>query len=73
MLLYYMYHNQGDNYENTDNDQTNVVGQYSFMNVGADPKMLQLAMSNFGLASESNYPISNIEEMQGSKANQNNT
>ena len=72
-LNYYMYHNQGDNYENTDNDQTNVVGQYSFMNVGADPKMLQLAMSNFGLASESNYPISNIEEMQGSKANQNNT
>ena len=72
-LNYYMYHNQGDNYENTDNDQTNVVGQYSFMNVGADPKMLQLAMSNFGLASESNYPISNIEEMQGSKENQNNT
>ena len=72
-LNYYMYHNQGDNYENTDNDQTNVVGQYSFMNVGAEPKMLQLAMSNFGLASESNYPISNIEEMQGSKANQNNT
>ena len=50
-LNYYMYHNQGDNYENTDNDKTNVVGQYSFMNVGADPKMLQLAMSNFGLAS----------------------
>ena len=38
---------KGDKYENTDNDQTNVIGKYSFTDVGADPRMLQLAMSNF--------------------------
>ena len=72
-LNYYMYHNKGDKYENTDNDQTNVIGKYSFTDVGADPRMLQLAMSNFGLASETIYPISKITTMQGSKEDQNNT
>ncbi|WP_370785143.1 Ig-like domain-containing protein [Faecalibacillus intestinalis] len=72
-LNYYMYHNKGDKYENTDNDQTNVIGKYSFTDVGADPRMLQLAMSNFGLASETSYPISKITTMQGSKEDQNNT
>ena len=72
-LNYYMYHNKGDKYENTDSDQTNVIGKYSFTDVGADPRMLQLAMSNFGLASETSYPISKITTMQGSKEDQNNT
>ena len=72
-LNYYMYHNKGDKYENTDNDQTNVIGKYSFTDVGADPRMLQLAMSNFGLASETIYPISKITTIQGSKEDQNNT
>ena len=72
-LNYYMYHNKGDKYENTDNDQTNVIGKYSFTDVGADPRMLQLAMSNFGLASETSYQISKITTMQGSKEDQNNT
>ena len=72
-LNYYMYHNKGDKYENTDNDQTNVIGKYSFTDVGADPRMLQLVMSNFGLASETIYPISKITTMQGSKEDQNNT
>ena len=69
-LNYYMYHNSGDIYNNTDNDQTLVTDSYNYTTVGADPRSIQLALDNFGLAEETSYPFANIENMNGDKVNQ---
>ena len=72
-LNYYMYNNKGDTYSNIDNDKTIIGDKYTYLSVGADPRSVQFALSNFGLANESSYPLSQIETMNGSKTDQYNT
>lgn len=71
-LTYYMYHNNGDPYTNTDGDQTTVAGDYR--RIGTDPRSVELALSTFGLAEENRYPESMLNsDISGSKEDQYNT
>ena len=73
-LTYYMYNNTGDPYSNTDGDNTIVASGYDYRKIGADPRAVELALSTFGLAEESKYPESLLNNgMSGTKADQYNT
>ena len=73
-LTYYMYNNTGDPYSNTDRDKTIVASGYDYRKIGADPRAVELALSTFGLAEESKYPESLLNNgMSGTKADQYNT
>ena len=73
-LTYYMYNNTGDPYSNTDEDRTIVTSPKGYAGVGADPRAVELALSTFGLAEESGYPESLLNNgMSGTKADQYNT
>ena len=73
-LTYYMYNNTGDPYSNTDGDNTIVASGYDYRKIGADPRAVELALSTFGLAEESRYPESLLNNgMSGTKADQYNT
>lgn len=69
-----MYNNTGDPYSNTDGDRTIVTSPKGYAGVGADPRAVELALSTFGLAEESGYPESLLNNgMSGTKADQYNT
>ena len=73
-LTYFMYHNKGDNYGNIDGDQTIAKTDY-FYKIGANPYFIPIALENFGLALEKNYPSDqeSVRQMSGTKIDQNNT
>ena len=73
-LTYFMYNNKGDVYGNTDGDQTIAKTDY-FYNIGANPYFIPIALENFGLALETNYPSDeeSVRQMSGTKTDQNNT
>ncbi len=72
-LNYFTYNNKGDYYNNTNNDQTVIVNGETYYNNGIAPNMVQIALSNFGLADEEDYPIKNVQTMNGTHDDQNNT
>ncbi|WP_158568177.1 GBS Bsp-like repeat-containing protein [Coprobacillus sp. AF33-1AC] len=72
-LNYFTYNNKGDFYNNTNNDQTVIVNGETYYDKGIAPNMVQIALSNFGLADEEDYPIKNVQTMNGTHDDQNNT
>ena len=71
-LNYFTYNNKGDNYSNIDNDHTYAIAD-TYYNIGIAPTMVQLALNNFGLADEKDYPLANVRTMTGNKSDQYNT